>query len=185
MYWLRQLSCGLHTVALVLLLVTQTAAPQAERRVALVIGNGQYHSVPRLANPTHDAQLIADTLTGLGFTLVGGKAQLDLDKAAFDRAVQEFGTALQGASVAFFYYAGHGVQVRGANYLVPVSANPTKEADVDFQMVNADLVLRQMEGAGTQLNLLIWMRAAIIRSPGGVSARLGAGSRRCRRQRGR
>ena len=89
MYWLRQLSYGLHTVALVLLLVTQTAAPQAERRVALVIGNGQYHSVPRLANPTHDAQLIADTLTGLGFTLVGGKAQLDLDKAAFDRAVQE------------------------------------------------------------------------------------------------
>jgi len=74
---------------------------------------------------------------------------------AFDRAVQEFGTALQGASVAFFYYAGHGVQVRGANYLVPVSANPTKETDVDFQMVNADLVLRQMEGAGTQLNLLI------------------------------
>jgi uncharacterized caspase-like protein len=123
--------------------------------VALVIGNGHYHSVPRLANPTHDAQLIADTLKSLDFTLVGGKAQLDLDKAAFDRVVQAFGTALQGASVAFFYYAGHGVQVRGANYLVPVSANPTREADVDFQMVNADLVLRQMEGAGTRLNLLV------------------------------
>jgi uncharacterized caspase-like protein len=135
--------------------VTRPAAPQAERRVALVIGNGQYHYVPRLTNPTNDAQLIADTLKGLDFMLVGDKAQLDLDKAAFDRAVQEFGNALQGASVAFFYYAGHGVQVRGANYLVPVSANPTKEADVDFQMVNADLVLRQMEGAGTQLNLLI------------------------------
>jgi hypothetical protein len=86
---------------------------------------------------------------------VGGTAQLDLDKTAFDRAVQDFGNVLQGASVAFFYYAGHGVQVRGANYLVPVSANPTKETDVDFQMVNADLVLRQMEGAGTRLNLLI------------------------------
>ena len=85
----------------------------------------------------------------------GGKAQLDLDKTAFDRTVQEFGTAIQGARVALFYYAGHGVQVRGANYLVPVSANPTKEADVDFQLVNADLVLRQMEGAGTRLNLLI------------------------------
>jgi len=140
----------LSTVALVLILVTRTAAaPPVERRVALVIGNGQYRYVPQLANPTSDAQLIADTLRGLGFTLVGGTAQLDLDKAAFDRAVQEFGTALQGASVAFFYYAGHGVQVRGANYLVPVGANPTKEADVDFQMVNADLVLRQMEGAGT------------------------------------
>src|SRR5262245_8888649 len=155
MRWLRRLSYGLSTVALVLLLVTRTATPQTERRVALVIGNGPYHYVARPANPTHDAAALARTLTGLGFTLVGGKAQLDLDKAAFDRAVQEFGTALQGASVAFFYYAGHGVQVRGANYLVPVSANPTKEADVDFQMVNADLVLRQMEGAGTQLNLLI------------------------------
>jgi uncharacterized caspase-like protein len=103
MRWLRRLSYGFSTVALVLLLVTRTATPQAERRVALVIGNGQYHSVPRLANPTHDAQLIADTLTGLGFTLVGGQAQLDLDKAALDRAVQAFGTALQGASVAFFY----------------------------------------------------------------------------------
>jgi uncharacterized caspase-like protein len=152
---LRRFPYSLSTVALVLLLVIWTATPQAERRVALVIGNGQYHYVPRLANPTHDAQLIADTLTGLNFTLVGGKAQLDLDKAALDRAIQEFGTALQGASVAFFYYAGHGVQVRGANYLVPVSANPTREADVDFHMVNADLVLRQMEGAGTQLNLLI------------------------------
>jgi uncharacterized caspase-like protein len=155
MHWLRTLFYGFSTVTLMLLLVTRTATPQAERRVALVIGNGQYHSVPRLDNPTHDAQLIADTLTGLGFTLVGGTAQLDLDKAAFDRAVQAFGTALQGASVAFFYYAGHGIQVRGANYLVPVGANPTKEADVDFQLVNADLVLRQMEGAGTQLNLLI------------------------------
>ena len=155
MHWLRRFSYGVSTVALVLLLVTRTATAQAERRVALVIGNGQYHAVPRLANPTHDAQLIADTLTGLGFTLVGGQAQLDLDKVAFDRTVQAFGNALQGASVAFFYYAGHGVQIRGANYLVPVSANPTKEADVDFQMVNVDLVLRQMEGAGTRLNLLI------------------------------
>ena len=61
----------------------------------------------------------------------------------------------QGAGVALFYYAGHGIQVRGANYLVPVSANPIREADVDFQLFNADLVLRQMEGAGTRLNLLL------------------------------
>jgi uncharacterized caspase-like protein len=155
MHWLQRLLYGCSTVALGLLLVTRPATPQPERRVALVIGNGQYHAVPRLANPTHDAQLIADTLKSLGFIVVGGEAQLDLDKAAFDRAVQAFGTALQGASVAFFYYAGHGVQVRGANYLVPVNANPTREAEVDFQMVNADLVLRQMEGAGTRLNLLI------------------------------
>jgi formylglycine-generating enzyme required for sulfatase activity len=130
-----------------------TSAP--ERRVALVIGNGQYQHVPRLANPANDARLIAETLTSVGFALIGGTAQLDLDKPAFDRVVQEFGTVIQGAGVALFYYAGHGVQVRGSNYLVPVSANPTREADIDFQLLNTDLVLRQMEGAGTRLNLLI------------------------------
>lgn len=54
-----------------------------------------------------------------------------------------------------FYYAGHGVQVRGSNYLVPVGANPTREADVDFQMVDVNVVLRQMEGSRTRLNLVV------------------------------
>jgi hypothetical protein len=69
--------------------------------------------------------------------------------------VQSFGSALSGADVALFYYAGHGVQVRGTNYLVPVGANPVREADVDFQMLDANLVLRQMESAGTRLNIVI------------------------------
>lgn len=127
----------------------------AEKRVALVIGNSAYQNVARLDNPTNDAKLMANTLRGLGFTLVGGSAQIDLDKAKFDSAVQSFGNQLLGANVALFYYAGHGVQVRGSNYLVPVSANPTREADVDFQMVDVALVLRQMEGSGTMLNLVI------------------------------
>src|SRR5216683_2120331 len=70
-----------------------------ESRVALVIGNGKYQYVPRLANPTDDARLIAETLKRAGFTLVGGKAQLDLDKTAFHRTVQQFSTAIQGAGV--------------------------------------------------------------------------------------
>ena len=65
------------------------------------------------------------------------------------------GPQLAGADVGLFYYAGHGVQVRGENYLIPVDANPTKEADVDFQMLDTNLVLRQMEGAGTRLNIVI------------------------------
>src|SRR4029077_13689385 len=85
----------------------------------------------------------------------GGGAQLDLDKASLDRVVQAFGAQLSGADVGLFYYAGHGVQVRGENYLIPVDANPTKEADVDFQMLDTNLVLRQMEGAGTRLNIVI------------------------------
>jgi hypothetical protein len=127
----------------------------AEKRVALVIGNSVYRSVPTLDNPRNDAQLLAVTLRALGFALVGGGAQLDLDKAALDRAVQSFGAQLAGADVGLFYYAGHGIQVRGENYLIPIDANPTKEADVDFQMTDTNLVLRQMEGAGTRLNIVI------------------------------
>src|SRR5580692_3182646 len=111
----------------------------AEKRVALVVGNSAYRNVPRLDNPANDAKLLADTLSSLGFTLVGGGAQLDLDKSSLDRAVQAFGAQLSGADVGLFYYAGHGVQVRGENYLIPVDANPTKEVDVDFQMLDANL----------------------------------------------
>jgi len=132
-----------------------SAPAHADRRVALVIGNSAYKSVPQLDNPKNDATLIAETLRSLGFTLVGGGAQLDLDKSGIDRAVQNFGDLLLGADVGLFYYAGHGVQVRGANYLVPVDANPTREADVDFQMLDSNLVLRQMADAGTKLNVMI------------------------------
>lgn len=128
---------------------------RADTRVALVVGNSNYAHVQALSNPSNDARLIAKTLADLGFTLVGGREQLDLDKASFDQAVQSFGNAIQGADVALFYYAGHGLQVRGANYLVPVGANPTKLADVDFQMLDVNLVLREMESAGVQLNVLI------------------------------
>ena len=109
----------------------------------------------RLENPRNDAMLIATTLRELGFTLVGDGPQLDLEKAGLDRAIQKFSSGLQGADVAMFYYAGPGVQVRGSNYLVPVGANPTREADVDFQMVDVNVVLRQMEGSGTRLNLVV------------------------------
>jgi len=140
------------TLGLSLALATPAAA---EKRIALVIGNSAYQNVTRLDNPRSDAVLMAETLGVLGFTLVGGRAQLDLDKSAMDTAVQSFGRQVQGADVALFYYAGHGVQVSGANYLVPVSANPTREADVDFQMVDVNLVLRQMQGSGTRLNMVI------------------------------
>lgn len=140
-------------IALVSLLPAAPAA--AEKRIALVVGNSAYQNITRLDNPRNDATLMAGTLSGLGFTLIGGRAQLDLEKAALDIAVQNFGRQIQGADVALFYYAGHGVQVNGSNYLVPVGANPTREADVDFQMVDINLVLRQMQGSGTRLNMVI------------------------------
>lgn len=140
--------------ALLFMGVFVTAAA-AEKRVALVIGNGLYQNVTPLNNPTSDAALVATTLKSLGFSIVGGGAQLNLDKGALDKAVQQFGQEVQGADVAMFYYAGHGVQVRGANFLVPINANPAREADVDFQMTDLNLVLNQMQGSGTRLNLVV------------------------------
>lgn len=145
-------------VALVVGMANQAGSqPQAGggRRVALVIGNGHYSSVDRLANPANDARLMALTLREAGFVLVGGGPQLDLDKTHFDRAVQAFGREIQGADVALFYYSGHGMQVQGTNWLVPVDASPTGARELDFQAIDAALVLRQMEGAGTRLNLVI------------------------------
>ena len=141
---------------IVVLLTAIASAPAlADKRVALVIGNSAYQNVTALDNPKNDARLMADTLRSLGFSLVGGGAQLDLDKGGIDRAVRAFGAQLQGADVALFYYAGHGVQISGANYLVPVDANPVRQSDVDFQMLDANVILRQMADSGTKLNLVI------------------------------
>ncbi len=147
-----------HLAALIFLgalLFNAASAPAQGRHVALVIGNGDYRAVPRLRNPVNDARLIARTLRGLGFTLVGGDAQIDLDQNKFERAVRRFGEMLPGAEIALFYYAGHGMQYQGANWLVPVDANPSRPQDLDFQMVDAELVLKQMQGAGTKLNVMI------------------------------
>ena len=140
------------------------APAMAEKRVALVVGNSAYQNIARLDNPKNDAVLMADTLRGLGFTLIGGEAQLNLDKVALDAAVESFGHQIQNADVSLFYYAGHGVQVSGVNYLVPVNANPTRETDVDFQMVDVNLVLRQMQGSGNGSTSSSSMPAATTRS---------------------
>ncbi len=144
-------------VLLLLVLVTSAAAeaPPAGKRVALVIGNSAYHHVERLKNSDNDARLMAKTLLDVGFTLIGGGALLDLDRAGMAKAVEDFGRALPGADVTLFYYSGHGLQVQGVNWLVPVDANPTRPQDLDFQMLSADLVLRQMDGAGAKLNLVL------------------------------
>jgi len=155
---MRRIVQALVVVAMALVVVCQASAqPQASagKRVALVIGNKRYQHVQPLGNSGNDALAMSQTLQLLGFSLVGGGPQFDLDQAGLQRLVIEFGRAAQGADAALFYYAGHGVQVRGNNYLVPITANPQREADVDFEMLNADLVLRQMEAAGTRFNMMI------------------------------
>jgi TPR repeat protein len=142
-------------VAAFLMCAGMGSAAHAEKRVALVIGNSAYRTVPALENPAADAKLMSDTLLKLGFFVVGGGAQLDLDRSGFDDALQKFGHELIGADVALFYYAGHGVETHGLNYLVPVDAHPLEEADVFAQMTGISAILDLMEKSGTRINLVL------------------------------
>ena len=105
--------------AVLVLLVLLPAAAQADKRVALVVGNSAYQHTPKLANPKNDATDVSVALKRLGFQVIEG---FDLDKAAFERKVRDFATALQGADAGVLFYAGHGLQVAGQNYLVPIDA---------------------------------------------------------------
>ncbi len=119
------------------LAVPVAAAPSpGGGRTAPVIGNSGYLSVGRLPNPGNDAKLMARSLLASGFKPIGGDALLDVNKPRFDRAIAEFGRTIAGAHVALFYFSGHGLQVDGTNFLVPVDANPTRLQDLDFQMVS-------------------------------------------------
>jgi hypothetical protein len=142
-------------IAAFLMCAAMGSLAHAEKRVALVVGNSAYRAVPALPNPAADARLMSDTLLSLGFFVVGGGAQLDLDKAGFDDVLQKFGTELIGADVALFYYAGHGVETHGLNYLVPVDAHPADAGDVFAQMNGISDILDRMEKSGTRINLVL------------------------------
>src|SRR5262245_13316827 len=114
----------------------------AEKRVALVIGNSAYQYTLKLANPKNDAVDIAAVLGKHGFQVIVG---FDLDKLAFDRKVGDFARALKAADAGVFFYAGHGMQVAGLNYLVPIDAKAEEAATLDLEMVRVDTVRGIME----------------------------------------
>jgi uncharacterized caspase-like protein len=118
------------------------ATALAEQRVALVVGNAAYRNAPELKNPINDAVGMASSLEQHGFKVIKG---LDLDKAGMDRAIRDFAALLRGADVGLFFYAGHGLQVAGSNYLVPVDAQLASAAALDFETVRLELVQRSME----------------------------------------
>src|SRR5262245_41392108 len=137
--------------ALVLVLTAQgVMSVAAQNRVALVIGNSAYRHAPVLKNPANDARDISAALKKLGFRVI---TSLDLDKQGMDGTIRDFSTALRGADLGVLFYAGHGLQVGGANYLVPVDARLAGADALDFEMVRLDLVQRTMERA-TATNVL-------------------------------
>src|SRR5580704_7145216 len=130
------------------------AAVSAETRIALVIGNSEYSSGP-LPNPANDAKMIGDTLSSLGFEVI---ARRNADQNTMKRAIQEFGSRLEKggpSAVGLFYYAGHGVQLNGRNYLIPTTAQIEREGDVEIEAVSADWVIEQMRYARNRLNIVI------------------------------
>lgn len=125
-----------------------------ETRIALVIGNGSYAEAP-LANPVNDARLMAETLRGLGFEVI---ESIDADRKTIQNAVFELQDLLFAAgkdAVGLFFYAGHGIQVGGQNYLIPLNSNIKKEREVAVEAVSANFILGQMEVADNRMNFII------------------------------
>jgi hypothetical protein len=124
-------------------LVSATAA-QADKRVAFVVGNGAYKNVAALPNPAIDAKSMAKLLRNVGFDVVEGS---NLTRDKMTERLLDFGKKAEGADVALFFYAGHGIAVNGTNYLLPVDADLKSEMDVKLgAAINVDLTLEQTMG---------------------------------------
>ncbi len=135
----------------VLILLTYSKTAFGEKRVALVIGNGAYEDAP-LVNPVHDAEDMARAVVRYGFTTM---KHLNVDRKEMRRAIRRFGQAIGGGGVGLFYYAGHGLQVDGENYLVPIGATVYAADEIQDECLRASAVLRKMETAGNRLNIII------------------------------
>lgn len=154
---IMHLMSGFGRAALAFLLISGFwgSAAEAERRLALIVGNGAYETIGSLRNPPADAQTMKAALQAAEFetTLL-----LDADQLEMKRAITAFGRRLRSSgpdSVGLFFYAGHGVQSRGRNFLIPVDTGLSDEADLDVYGVEAQWVLRQMESAGNVTNIVI------------------------------
>jgi len=120
-------------------------------RLALIIGNGAYAEAP-LRNPVNDAKAMKGALEGCQFEV---NLKVNASKREMEDAIQTFGDRIRGGAVGLFYYAGHGVAVKGANYLIPVGAKIAREDDVPHEGVEVGRVLDKMDTARNQLNILI------------------------------
>ncbi|HEC85044.1 MAG: hypothetical protein DRR08_26650 [Candidatus Parabeggiatoa sp. nov. 2] len=130
-----------------------TTALDNSKRLALVIGNSDYQSMPSLDNPVFDAQDMTAVLSQLGFEVMLGR---NVDKKTMVTAVKDFGEQLQRrGGEGLFYFSGHGLQSRNRNYLVPVDAKINSEAEIEFEAFDVGRVLAQMGQANNNVNLVI------------------------------
>jgi hypothetical protein len=113
----------------------------AAGKLALVIGNGKYANATELPNPPNDATDMTATLTGMGFEVVSA---IDATKAGMDDKIREFAEKSETADVTLFFYAGHGMQVNGVNYLIPIDAKLASQTALDFETVNAENIISYM-----------------------------------------
>ena len=147
---MRRLNWIAIAVAFAAAWLVTTGPARAERKVAFVVGNSGYLHVPRLPNPRNDASDLIARLKSLGFEVTPG---LDLDRNSLLQSLATFGRAAEGADVALFFYAGHGLQVNGQNYLVPVDGKVEYEAELDIALVPVSLVMQQL-ARGSRVNLV-------------------------------
>src|ERR1700704_2641247 len=124
----------------------------AEKRVALVVGNSIYKNAPLLPNPTNDAAAIATTLKGAGFDIVDTRS--NLPSAEMRRALRDFAEQARDADIAVVYYAGHGIEINGTNYLIPTDAALERDTDVYDEAYSLDRILLAIEPA-RRLRLVI------------------------------
>lgn len=143
------------SLALAVTMIFGASTASAAKRIALVIGNSAYKHSGELDNPENDARLIASGLRRAGFTVT---VKTNVTLKAMKQAFRDYAGALNAAgkdSVGFFYYAGHGTQVKGVNYLIPVDANIEDEAQVESEAVSASGLMAQLEGVKNRMNLVI------------------------------
>ncbi len=125
--------------------------PDNTKRLALVIGNSAYQNGGILRNPVNDARAMATTLEKLNFTVLKYE---NLNQSQIKQRIDEFGSKMANYDVALFYYAGHGIQTNGLNYLVPVDASLTTEQQVEYQCVRADRMFGSIVGEKTHIIIL-------------------------------
>ncbi|MGY3445810.1 MULTISPECIES: caspase family protein [unclassified Bradyrhizobium] len=150
--WLSVLSATLLAVAL----VASAAPAQAEKRVALVIGNNDYRNVPKLQKAVNDARTMGDTLKQLGFNVMVAE---NLNRQAFSEALLAFDRAVEPGDTAFFFYAGHGFEIAGQNFLLPTdvpAATEGQEELVRDASVLADRIIERLQNKKARTSILVF-----------------------------